>query len=43
MKSMFGYQHSSKYLLLCYAEERNAYRFGTTLRLVNDNKILILG
>jgi len=27
---LFGYQHSSKYLLLCSAEERNSSRFGTT-------------
>jgi len=25
-----SYQHSSKYLLLCSAEDRNSYRFGTT-------------
>jgi len=27
--SLFGYPHSSKYLL-CLAEESNSYRFGTT-------------
>jgi len=25
-----GYPYSFKYFLLCSAEERNAYRFGTT-------------
>jgi len=25
-----NYKHSSKYLLLCSAEERHSYRFGTT-------------
>ncbi len=25
---LFGYQHSSKYLLLCFTEEKNACRFG---------------
>ncbi len=25
---LFGYQHSSKYLLLCSIEERNSYKFG---------------
>ncbi len=29
---LFSYQHSSKYLILCSTEERNSYRFGTTLR-----------
>ncbi len=24
---LFGFQHSSKYLLLCSAEERNSYSF----------------
>ncbi len=27
-RQLFGYQHSSKYLLLCSTEERNSYRFG---------------
>jgi len=29
---LFGCPYSSKYLLLCLAEERNSYRFGTTWR-----------
>jgi len=27
---LLGYQQSLKYLLLCSAEERNSYKFGTT-------------
>jgi len=27
---LFGYRHSSKYHILCSAEERNSYRFKTT-------------
>jgi len=34
---LFGYQHSSKYLLLCSAEERNSYKFGTW-GWVNDDR-----
>ncbi len=33
-----GDQHSSKYLLLCSAEERKSYRFGT-LGSVNDDRV----
>ncbi len=40
---LFGYQHSSEYLLLCSAEERSSYRFGTTRGGVNDDRIFILG
>ncbi len=29
-RQLFGYQHSSKYFILCSAEERNSYGFGTT-------------
>lgn len=32
-----SHQHSSKYHLLCSAEERNAFRFGTTLGWVSDD------
>jgi len=32
----FGYWHSSKYLLLCSAKERNEYRFGTTWGLERE-------
>ncbi len=38
---LFGYQHSSKYRLLCSAEEINSYRFGTTWGWVNDDRIFI--
>jgi len=34
VQQMFGYRHSSKYLLLCSAEERNSYRFETTWRWI---------
>jgi len=40
---LFGYPHSSKYIILCSAEERKSYKFGTTLRGVNDDNILISG
>jgi len=40
---LFSYQHSSKYLLLCSAEERNFYRFGTTWGWVNGRRIVIFG
>ncbi len=39
---LFGNQHSSKYLLLCSAEERNSYRFRTDWGWVNNNRIFIL-
>jgi len=42
-KSRVGYPHSSKYVILCSAEERNSYRFGTTWVWVNDDIIFILG
>ncbi len=32
---IFGYQHSSKYLLLCSTAKRNSYRFGPTWGGVN--------
>ncbi len=35
------FQHSSEYLPLCSAEQRNSYRFGTTWKWVNDDRILI--
>ncbi len=38
-----GYKLSSKYLPLCSAEQRNAYRFGTTWGWVNDDRIFIFG
>ncbi len=38
-----GYKLSSKYLLLCPAEHRNSYRFGTTWGWVYDDSILIFG
>jgi len=37
----FGYQHSSKYILLCSTEQRTPYRFGTTWG--SNDKIKILG
>ncbi len=37
----FGYQHSSKYFILCLREERNSYRFGTTWRWVNEDRIFM--
>ncbi len=40
---LFGYQHSSKYLLLCSTEERNSCSFGTSWRWVNDKRISNLG
>ncbi len=40
---LFSYQHSSRYLLLCSDEERNSYRFGTSGRWVNDDRIVIFG
>ncbi len=38
-----GYEHSSKYLLLCWGEQRNSYRFRTTRGWVNDDSIFIFG
>jgi len=29
-QQLFGYQHSSKYRLLCSAKQRNSYRLKTT-------------
>ncbi len=40
-RHIFGYQLSSKYLLLCSAEERNSHRFGTNLGWVNDDRMYI--
>ncbi len=36
---MATYGYFSKYLLLCYAEERNSYKFETTSEWVNDGCI----
>ncbi len=36
-KKLFGCQHSSNYLLLCSTEDRNSYRFGNNMRVVNDD------
>ncbi len=36
---LFGYQHSSKYLVLCSAEESMPYRFWTKWGAINDNWI----
>ncbi len=38
---LFGYQHSSKYILLCSTEQRNSYRFEMTWGWVNDYNIYI--
>ncbi len=35
--------HSSEYLPLCSAEQRNSYRFGTTWGWVNADRIFIFG
>jgi len=40
---LFGYPYSSKYLILCSAEERNSYRFRTSWGWVNDDRIVIFG
>jgi len=40
---LFGYQHSSKYLLLCSIEGGNSYRFGTTWGWENNDRIFIFG
>ncbi len=40
--SGIGFQHSSKYLLLCSTVERKSYRFGTTWERVNY-RIFIFG
>jgi len=42
-KKLFGSHCSSKYLLLCSAEDINSYRFATSWGLVNDDRILIFG
>ncbi len=34
-QQLFGYPRSSKYLILCSAQEINEYRFGTTCEWVN--------
>ncbi len=36
----FGYQHSLKYLLLCFTEQRKAYRFETWGRVNNDRMFI---
>jgi len=43
VKSMFVYPHSSKYPLLCSAEEWCSYRFGTTWGQVSSDRIAIFG
>ncbi len=42
-QKLVGYKHSSKRLLLCSVEDRNASRFGMAWGWVNDNRILIFG
>jgi len=42
-RDLLGYKHSSKYLCLCSAEQRNLYRFGTTWGGLNDDRIFIFG
>ncbi len=37
------FPHSSEYLPLCSAEQRNSYRFETTWGWVNDDRIFIFG
>ncbi len=37
------YKLSSKYLPLCWAEQRHSYRFVTSLRWINDDRIVIFG
>jgi len=37
-QELFGWQNSSKYLLLCSTEQRNSYKFRTTWGWVNDDK-----
>ncbi len=37
----FGYQHYSKYIILCSRVQRNSYRFKTTWEKVNDDRIYI--
>jgi len=40
LHQLLGYWHSSKYLIMCSAEEINSYRFETTWEWVNDIFIL---
>ncbi len=40
---MFGYQHSSQYLFLCYIEDRKSNRFGTTWGWINDDRVFMSG
>ncbi len=42
-QQLFGYPDSPKYLILCSAQERNEYRFGTTCEWVNNDRIVIVG
>ncbi len=39
----FGYQHSSKYNILCSKEERKWYMFGTSGGWANNDRIFIFG
>ncbi len=41
-RQLFGYEHSSNYLLKCSAEERNSYRIGTALQWVHDAVIIFI-
>ncbi len=36
-RQLFGYQHSTKYIILCSAEETNSYRFGMTWGWINEH------
>ncbi len=40
-RQLFGYQDSSKYLLLCSAENRNSCRIGTTWETVDDRIVIL--
>ncbi len=42
-QQLFGYPDSPKYLILCSAQERNEYRFGTTWEWVNNDRNVIVG
>ncbi len=42
-QQLFGYPDSPTYLILCSAQERNEYRFGTTWEWVNNDRNVIVG
>jgi len=42
-KQLIGYHHSSKYFILCSAEEGNSYWFETTWGWVNYDRIFFFG